>query len=177
MTTLLDPARLMVAAALCGTERTTEAVADHTGLDPLVVVQAIGTLRHAGLVRATDRGYVLPPASLRDLARATSEASLPMDQAIGYGMTDDERVVLDRFFSGRTLTHIPVDRAKRLVVLERLALEFDVGTRYDEADVNLTLRAFHPDVAALRRELVDEGMLGRDHGEYWRAGGRVPSIS
>ena len=32
-----------------------------------------------------------------------------------------------------------------------------------------------PHVAALRRHLVDEEFLGRDHGEYWRTGGRVPS--
>jgi hypothetical protein len=29
----------------------------------------------------------------------------------------------------------------------------------------------HPDTAALRRYLVDEGILDREHGEYWRAGG------
>jgi hypothetical protein len=27
--------------------------------------------------------------------------------------------------------------------------------------------------AALRRYLVDEGFLDRDHGRYWRTGGRV----
>jgi hypothetical protein len=35
------------------------------------------------------------------------------------------------------------------------------------------LRRFHPDVAALRRYLVDEGFLDREAGVYWRAGGRV----
>ena len=29
----------------------------------------------------------------------------------------------------------------------------------------------HPDTAALRRYLVDEGILDREHGEYWRTGG------
>ena len=33
--------------------------------------------------------------------------------------------------------------------------------------------AFFNDHAALRRYLVDEGFLDRDHGVYWRAGGRV----
>jgi hypothetical protein len=31
----------------------------------------------------------------------------------------------------------------------------------------------HADTAALRRYLVDDGFLSRDHGEYWRTGGRV----
>ncbi|MGZ4109422.1 MAG: DUF2087 domain-containing protein [Actinomycetota bacterium] len=32
---------------------------------------------------------------------------------------------------------------------------------------------FFNDYAALRRCLVDEGFLARDHGVYWRTGGRV----
>lgn len=46
-------------------------------------------------------------------------------------------------------------------------------TRYPEADVNARLATFHDDVAALRRALVDEELLDRADGRYWRAGGRV----
>jgi hypothetical protein len=35
------------------------------------------------------------------------------------------------------------------------------------------LLTLHDDYAALRRYLVDEGFLSRDHGEYWRSGGTV----
>jgi hypothetical protein len=56
-------------------------------------------------------------------------------------------------------------------VLDLLAQNFDPGRRYSEAMVNLILGRFHADVAALRRYLVDEGFLEREHGEYWRAGG------
>jgi hypothetical protein len=37
------------------------------------------------------------------------------------------------------------------------------------------LRAWHDDHAALRRYLVEEGLLGRANGEYWRTGGWVPT--
>jgi hypothetical protein len=59
------------------------------------------------------------------------------------------------------------------VVLQRLALEFEVGVHYPERQVNETLTRFHPDAATLRRYLVDEGFLSREQGEYWRTGGRV----
>ncbi len=72
-----------------------------------------------------------------------------------------------------SLHRIPARRAKRLVVLDRIVQVFDVGTRYPELEVNALLRAFHPDVAALRRYLVDEGFLTRADGEYWRSGGTV----
>jgi hypothetical protein len=82
---------------------------------------------------------------------------------------------VDRWFDDGRLVAIPVKRGKRLPVLHRLAQEFDVGVYYSEADVNDALRGFHPDVAALRRYLVDEGLLSRTVGgfSYWRSGGEV----
>jgi hypothetical protein len=44
---------------------------------------------------------------------------------------------------------------------------------YDEATVNAIVGRFSTDHAALRRHLVDEGFLDRDHGRYWRTGGRI----
>lgn len=171
---LLDAHRLAVAGALVGVWRTSAELAAHTGLDPRRVLGAIADLRLVDLVEADGDRYTLPPDRLRRAAGEVAEAELPMDPSIGFGMTDDERDVLVRFFQGRTLVEIPVNRAKRLVVLERLSLEFDVGRRYREPEVVEVLRAFHPDHAALRRHLVDEGFLDRRQGEYWRSGGRVP---
>jgi hypothetical protein len=73
---------------------------------------------------------------------------------------------------GRIVT-MPARRAKRLVLLGHVAGLFEVGVRYQEGEVNRKLRALHEDYAALRRYLVDEGFLSRDHGEYWRTGGYV----
>lgn len=173
---LLEPNRLMVAGSLVGAARTTEQVADHTGLGPVEVLAAIGDLRAAGLVEANGSAYLLPMEMLHQIAAAQRNTAPPMDPFIGYGMTDDERRVLARFFEGRTLTEIPTGRSNRLVVLERLCLEFDVGQRYTEPEVNNVLTAFHPDTATLRRYLVDEDLLDRDTEHYWRSGGRVDGL-
>lgn len=79
----------------------------------------------------------------------------------------------DRWFECGRLVAIPAKRGKRLPVLSRLAQEFDPGVYYSEADVNAALREFHPDVAALRRYLVEEGFMSRTPGgfSYWRTGG------
>jgi hypothetical protein len=61
----------------------------------------------------------------------------------------------------------------RLIVLDHLAQSFELGERYSEPMVNLILGQWHPDTAAWRRYLVDEGFLSRDHGVYWRTGGSV----
>ena len=58
-------------------------------------------------------------------------------------------------------------------MLERVALAFEPGVRYDELEVNTIVGAFHVDHASLRRYLVDEGFLSREGGVDWRSGGRV----
>jgi hypothetical protein len=177
---LLDPDRLAVAGALASREMTTKEVVDATGRSQRVVLTAIGDLRAAGLVAVGGEDYAIDTAALRDAARAAADLDVPMDPIIGYGMTADEQAILRRFFSGRTLTEIPANRAKRQVLLQRLALDFDVGRRYTEREVNDVLFAFHPDWSTLRRYLVDEGFLDREHVDdqnwYWRAGGRVTDL-
>ena len=170
---LLDRNRLAVAGALAVRDGRADELGDRTGLRERDVLDALGALRSAGLVVATDDGYGLDTEAIRSIARAIATEELPMDPFIGYGMTDEERVVLSRFFRGRVLAEIPTNRSKRLIVLQRLALEFDVGTHYPEREVNQMLGAFHPDWSALRRYLVDEGFLDRADSVYWRSGGKV----
>ncbi len=81
--------------------------------------------------------------------------------------------MISRWFDDGRLVAIPTKRGKRLPVLDRLAQEFEPGVKYCEREINDTLRAFHPDVAALRRYLVEEGFMDRTPGgaQYWRTGG------
>jgi hypothetical protein len=88
-------------------------------------------------------------------------------------LRDKDAVIRSFFAADGTLKTIPTKIRKRLVVLDRLSQEFEPGEKYDEATVNNRLRAFHPDVAALRRYLVEEGFLDRADGRYWRSGGTV----
>lgn len=71
------------------------------------------------------------------------------------------------------LNRIPRKHRKRLVILDHVCRVFEPGVHYPETDVNALLRAFHDDVAALRRALVDDGFMDRRDGEYWRSGGTV----
>ena len=79
------------------------------------------------------------------------------------------------FWDHERLVRLPAKRAKRLLVLDRLAQRFEPGRAYLEAHVNQLLVAAHPDYAMVRRALVDEGFLARENGWYWRAGGTVPA--
>lgn len=85
----------------------------------------------------------------------------------------DERVLRNFLTDDGRLHTIPTRRAKRLVVLDHLAQEFELGVTYPEREVVEVLQRFHPDHAALRRYLVEEGFLTREAGVYWRSGGTV----
>ncbi len=167
-----DPDRLAVLGAVAHRARGAGDIAAHTGLPDRQVLAILGALRQQGLVTAEDDGYALDQSTLREAA-ASLPQDAPPDERIGHGMTSDERRILARFFRGQTLVELPATRSKRLVVLERLALEFEPGTRYPEPEVNAILHRFNADTAVLRRALVDEGFMDRAEGEYWRAGGRV----
>jgi hypothetical protein len=81
--------------------------------------------------------------------------------------------VLRSYLRDGRLVSMPRAGRKRRIVLDNIAQLFEPGVRYPEVDVNLRLRQVWPDVAALRRYLVDAGLLDRSDAEYWRAGGPV----
>ncbi len=165
----LDPVRLAVLGTAAVAPVDAAALASALGIETKDVLLAIVRLQETGLL---DGGRRL---SVETLQRLGSE--LPTrdgaDARVTDGPWDDEEAtVLRRFFDGTRLIQIPAQRAKRLIVLERLAQEFEPGLRYGEREVSFTLQLWYHDYAALRRYLVDEGFLTRADGVYWRTGGR-----
>jgi hypothetical protein len=170
---LADPERLAVAGALAREPQTAKALADRLDLSLQKVRRHLTRLAGTGLVlaEADRRTYRLRPEALRDAVR---EISPSREAGLALGAVDEEgEAILRHYFRGGRLREIPAKQSKRLVVLTRLVLEFEAGVRYPERVVNETLRRFHDDYAALRRYLVDEELLSREKGLYWRSGGPV----
>jgi hypothetical protein len=168
---LADDDRRRVVACLILGSTTIDDVRTATGLSARRVVEALARLEGGDLVVRADDGhrYLLIGEAFRRAAMAAAPGGPEPDPT---GDTPEEAAkVLRRFFRGGRLVSIPTQKSKKLVVLDRLAQEFDVGRRYKEREVNAVLRQFHDDVAALRRYLVDDGFLDRAAGEYWRSGG------
>jgi hypothetical protein len=175
---LADEDRRRVVAALTLGAGSFEEVARTAELDLPRTARAVGRLVDAGLVeRAGDGSLQLLAQAFAVAARAAAEQARATEAAaaepVGADVPPDVAKVLRAFVRGGRLQSIPTARNKRLVVLDRLAQEFEPGRRYREDTVNVVLARWHPDTAALRRYLVDEGFLDRDAGEYWRTGGTV----
>ena len=166
----LDPVRLAVLGAAALGRVDLDEIAASLDVPRRRVLAAAADLRAAGLL---DGEYQLDRAVLQEIARDLAPLPAAASDVTAGPWSPEEAEVLRRFFAGSMLSEIPTARAKRRIVLERLAQEFEPGVRYAERDVNLVLQSFHPDYAALRRYLVDEGFLTRAAGVYWRTGGRT----
>lgn len=168
---LADEARLRCLAALVLGATTAAEVAERTGLDARAAVRALERLAGAGLVERHGDGLAVRADRFGAAARAAARHR-PELRPEDLGATPEQAGVLRNFITpdGR-LASIPAARAKRVVVLDFLAGRFEPGRVYPEKVVNELLGRVHPDTAALRRYLVDEGFLERRDGFYWRAGG------
>ena len=167
---LADPTRLRVVAALALGAGTIEEVADASGLALKDVALAARRLARGGLVRRDGHALELLTDRFGAAARAAAQAE-PAPEPLSEDPA--ESAVLAAFVRDGRLVSIPAQQSKRRVVLEHLVRVFEVGVRYPEREVNALLAVWHPDTAALRRYLVDEGLLSRAAGLYWRSGGWV----
>lgn len=149
-----DTLRVLAALVL----RPDEPLDKVTGLDSGAVAKALDRLARGGLAVRDEEGWRARPETFRELLRTLPSA--PADP-------------MDAFLVDGRLVSIPAKRSKRLMVLDYIAQVFEVGVRYPEKEVDVALRAFHDDYAALRRYLVDEEFLTREGGVYWRSGGTV----
>lgn len=153
---LADPARLKVLAALVlGTPAGEHAAV--TGLRPRDAAAALHRMQAAGLIVA---GQV-DVDRLRVLAAETS--------------AQEPNTPLEPFVRGRTLRSLPAQPERRWTVLAHVAAHtFRTGVDYDEQEVNALLGAWceggSVDHAALRRYLVESGLMSRGSGVY-RLGG------
>ena len=83
-------------------------------------------------------------------------------------MTPEDEKILTTFVQDDRLVRMPARQGKKLVILRWLVERFEPGVMYPERQVNEILQQVDPDYAALRRYLVDAGLMQRDLGIYWR---------
>lgn len=163
-----DDTRMLVLALLAEEDRPMygQEIAARLSLSPQNVSHHLGILKNAGLVREkrenTYRYYALDTESIRRLGEAFADGRLALPTK-----ADERTHVLAIFFENGRLKNIPTQASKLRCVLEELARAFEWGRLYEEREVNETLKRYHEDTARLRRELVDAGLLMREHGRYW----------
>lgn len=91
-----------------------------------------------------------------------------------YIFTEEEKEkVIKSYFKkegeSEKLTTMPSKEKRKLIVLEHIMQNFEVGKKYTHQEINQKLEEIHPDYSTIRRHLVDYGYMERtkDCQFYW----------
>jgi hypothetical protein len=172
---LADPQRLAIAGRLAVGSSTVADLAAACSLTARDLRRQLPKLIGAGLVVSDGDTLSLNTTLLREIAAEFPRAD-PIRPHLLVGLSAEDAEVAARYFDGDRLVDIPVGPVRRRAVLRILIDEFEPGRYYRESEVRRILRKFHPDDAALRRYLVEDGFLSRENlsRTYWRSPGPPP---
>ncbi len=168
---LSDATRLQLVKALADGPKYVELLAQMLERTPSTVSFHLKKLEDAGLVSMHKEQYYAV-ATLKTEVLKTDLLSLicPADETADIQAQREQlyrEKVIEHLFEYGKLKTIPVQRKKRRIVLEKIAESFERGKVYPEKEVNLIIAEFHDDFCTLRRELICEGIMEREHNEYW----------
>ena len=169
---LSDASRLNIIATLQKGEAYGELLAERLDLSASTLSFHMKKLEEAGLVTSRKEQYytvyaLVPGVTQLRLAELLSAAPGQEDEAASREAAYREKV-LSAFFSGGRLVSIPVQRKKKLIVLQKIAESFEPGRVYEEAALSDIIARIHPDYCTLRRDMISEGILTRENGKYVR---------
>lgn len=168
-----NESRLKIIGLLANEEHSVGELAALLELREPTVSHHLNAMKNLGLVdvqaNGNIRNYQLNTDFLeqmnKDLFSQTNLASLAPDG----GNDAWENRILAIYLDGEQIKEIPLKRKKRLVVLTWLVKKFEMDRRYHELELNALLKVYNPDVASLRRYMVEEKLMARDkENMYWR---------
>lgn len=101
---------------------------------------------------------------MSDEARQPKEAG---DDGLA-GFSAAERRVIATFVRDGVIPTFPAKQSRQLVLWRYVVRMFEHGRDYPEPELNALLRPLNPDVATIRRALVDFRLMRREAGVYRR---------
>lgn len=168
------PTRLLILNLIRMKPRHGEELAEILRLKPATISHHLSKLSEAGLLTAKKDQYYHTYSLVKSVLDRSLEEVVHIPQPdLSAGVEEDayRQKVLRNFFRRGQLIQIPAQYKKQLIILEKLAEEFEPDQRYTEKQVNQILLEFHEDVASLRRMMIDHKLMARDKGIYWRLEG------
>ena len=171
---LADKSRLQILKSLAIEDMYVERLAERLGITAPTVSFHLKKLADAGAVTSYKSQYymmyslnkeIFETSILEIIREKSDEADLQAQRDAGY-----RQKVIDAFFEYGKLKAIPTQRKKERIVLEEIARAFEYDRIYTEREVNIIIADFYDDFCTIRRDMIAEGLLGREAGGggYWR---------
>lgn len=165
-----DADRLRIIGVLAQHPATIREVASYLDLPFREAFSHLGQLEFAGLVHKAGDLFSLDDEALAGLSRGQFSGSRATYLPAPELDARTRKVLIAYLNADGSLKQIPAQPAKLRMILIYLAAAFEPEVDYREKEVNTLLHRFHPDTAALRRALVDAGLLSRQSNgsRYWK---------
>lgn len=171
---LADKSRLQILKSLAIEDMYVERLAERLGITAPTVSFHLKKLADAGAVTSYKSQYymmyslnkeIFETSILEIIREKSDEADLQAQRDAGY-----RQKVIDAFFEYGKLKAIPTQRKKERIILEEIARAFEYDRIYTEREVNIIIADFYDDFCTIRRDMIAEGLLGREAGGggYWR---------
>jgi biotin operon repressor len=164
---LADESRLRILALLRKQAYCVEDLAELTSLAESTVSAHLKKLQAAGLVYPVKQQYYNVYHLKSELLQTRLEELIPGPDS----QPKDARAilrdkVLKAYFKDGICVRLPVQNKKRWIVYQEVIRRFEPQRDYTEPEINELIKSIHADYCLIRRELVDEGVLAREHGIY-----------
>ena len=172
-----DVERLRIIGALTrGPARATD-IAENLGMPFRDAIGHLAFLAFVNVVRAQpserkqDEVYELEPSGLEKLSHQQFAGRRESYTPAPNLDNKTRKVLAAHLNADGSVRQIPHQPAKLRVILDYIVAAFAPGANYTEKEINTILRRFHLDVAGLRRDLIDAGLMQResDGSRYWRS--------
>jgi hypothetical protein len=168
-----NESRLRLISYLANGERSVGELAQLLALKEPTVSSHLAMMKQIGLVTVRADGntryYSLDTKSLERMSKDVFSHSTLATLVDGSSTPTWEEKVLKAFIKDGRIKDDPAQWKKRMVIVHWLADQIEPDVRYSEKEFNELLHQYNPDHATWRRYLVDEGLIIREKGVYWRA--------
>lgn len=171
MKSLADTSRLRVLNSLMGKPHYVEELAHRLDLAPSTVSFHLKKLESAGLVNEQKEQYYIVYRANENILNLTLKELTSFENIEKF--VQDERIrnyrnkVIKTFFKNKRLYKLPVQRKKRMIILDEYAEKFKKGKKYSEEEVNEIIKQSFDDYCTIRRLLIEEKMMRREKQTYW----------
>jgi predicted transcriptional regulator len=171
MKSLADTSRLRILNSLIDKPQYVEELAHRLNLAASTVSFHLKKLESAGMVKQEKEQYYIIYSinednfnlTLKEIVDSDDiEKCLQIERIQNY-----QQKVLKTFIRKGRLIQLPVQRRKRMIILNEFVKKFKLGKKYIEKTVNEQIMETYDDYCTIRRLLIEEGFMRRDNEYYW----------
>jgi biotin operon repressor len=174
---LADRNRIRILILLSNAEMNGLTLAEKLGVTPATITHHIAKLKEVGLVverREKNNSYYIishyllekTEGALVKLIQQNKQAEDDVNQTPNKKEKLRDSVLKSFYTEGEKLKQIPAQLKKKLIVLEYLVRNFEIGKKYSEQEINAYIKNYHPDFATLRREFIMHHYMYRENEVY-----------